>query len=194
MRNIDKFVVPMENVVIWSGGFTPEECDSIIQHGELAEFKQGSIGNGEVNNEVRNTKITWIEPTEDAKWIFEKMNTIISKVNFDKFQLKLSRFDGFQYSKYDIDCHYDWHTDVFVEPRDGLFRKLSISLMLTDQEEYTGGEFVFNETGNQEKSKTASPKKGDIVVFYSHIPHKVTPVETGTRITLVTWALGEKIV
>jgi predicted 2-oxoglutarate/Fe(II)-dependent dioxygenase YbiX len=66
--------------------------------------------------------------------------------------------------------------------------------MLTNPEEYEGGEFLINTRGDQDKEvPTLKVKMGDLLVFYSHLPHKVAPVTSGCRVTLVTWALGAKL-
>lgn len=196
-RNIDRYVPPMEQHVIWSGGFTEEECDMIKQTGELAEFVEAKVGSGVeggmFDESIRKTKIVWIEPLEENKWIFERMNELAAKINFDKFQMKLKQFDAFQYSKYPVGNFYDWHTDTVTNPSNGLYRKLSFSLMLSDPTDFEGGEFIVSLFGTEAKTETLKLKKGDLVIFYSHLPHKVAPVTKGERITLVTWALGDKI-
>lgn len=194
MRNIDKFIHPIEPLVMWGQGFSSEECDSILQLGELAEFKKAAIGDGVTDDKVRNTKIVWIEPSPDTYWVFDRMNELCGKINFDKFQLDLKQFDGFQYTKYEVDSHYDWHIDTINNPTNGLFRKLSFVLMLTDPSEFEGGDLLLNSDGNVDHCHKVTFNKGDLAVFYSHIPHKVTPVTTGTRVTLVTWARGPKLV
>lgn len=200
MHNIDIFKPPIENYVIWSGGYTPEECDEIIQFGELEEFKEASVGGGRgisgvTDNKIRNTKIVWIQPRDESKWIFERMNALVGRINFDKFQLQLDKFDGFQYSKYEIGGHYAWHTDTTNDPVvPNQYRKLSFSLLLSSPEEYEGGDLLINHNGNQEDAVLIKPKKGDFVAFYAHLPHKVAPVTSGTRLSLVTWALGDKLV
>jgi PKHD-type hydroxylase len=195
-RKISKYSPPIENIVIWGKGFTEEECDKIIEESELQEFNfsRGEIGNGDIDTEIRNSDIFWLQPNENNNWIFDRMNEILAKVNFDKFQMDLITFDGFQYTKYDVDSHYNWHVDTQKEREDGHYRKLSLSLMLSNQDEFEGGEFIFNENGDQEKAKGIKLNKGDLVIFYSTIPHKVCPVTKGQRLTLVTWALGPKIV
>ena len=35
--------------------------------------------------------------------------------------------------------------------------------------------------------------KGTMIIFDSRIPHRVTPVTKGTRISLVAWMLGPKL-
>ena len=39
----------------------------------------------------------------------------------------------------------------------------------------------------------APKSKGTMIVFDSRIPHRVTPVTSGQRISLVTWMLGPKL-
>lgn len=194
-RSIDRHVPLMEDLVIWSGGFTEEECDLIIQTGELFEFMKAGIGEGPgvVDEDTRKTNITWIEPYDEHKWLFEKFNEIVAKVNFDKFQLDLRRFDGFQYSKYEEGGHYKWHKDLSLMPNHGLYRKLSIVLMLSDPSEYEGGDLLLCTSGNLENIEHHRLEKGDIAFFYSTTPHKVEPVTKGTRLTLVTWCLGDKL-
>ena len=196
MRKIDEFVPKWENFVIWRGGYTLEECDMIIQEGELAEFQKAGLGYGDnsrIDLDARDSDIVWIEPKPEAHWIFDRMNQICSRINFDKFGIQLDRFDGFQYSKYNVDGHFEWHSDVVPEPPNNkLFRKLTFILMLSDEEDYEGGELAIYNGGDFDNSNKFKIKKGDIIAMYSFTPHKVFPVIKGTRLTLVTWALGEK--
>jgi len=202
MRNIDLYVPPYEPFCIFNECFTPADCDRIIEHGELAEFSRGAIGGsrknpeGETNDKVRLSDIVWLQPDDDKKWIFERMNEVATRVNHDKFQVKLAKFDGFQYSKYDVDGHYDWHIDILNQqiyggPAGWLFRKLTFSVFLNDPADYKGGELLLN-LGNQTKPYSVKPKKGDVVILHSYIPHKVKPVTSGVRNNLVTWGLGSK--
>jgi PKHD-type hydroxylase len=186
----------MEPFCIWSGAFTPEDCDRIVKNGELAEFQKGAVGEQKSqDNAVRDTDIAWIMPSPNTFWIFDRMNEVVSKVNFDKYQMDLREFDGFQYSKYAEKGHYDWHVDTEPNPRpSGLFRKLSCSLALSNPEDYEGGELLLNVTGKAENSAALRPTRGDLVLFYSSVPHKVMPVTKGKRVTLVTWACGPKLV
>lgn len=194
--NFRPFIPPIEPIVCWSGGFTPEECDRLIEIGELKEFESarvGDAGNNQENLTVRNTDVTWLHPADDTHWIFERMGALAAKINFDKFQLDLDVFDGFQFTRYKQDQHYDWHTDTMNTPPDGKFRKLSMIAMLTDPQEYEGGDVLFAPDGGVERVARWRPKKGDILAFYSHTPHKVEPVTSGRRITLVTWVKGDKL-
>jgi PKHD-type hydroxylase len=194
---IPQFTPQVEPYCVWGKAFTPEECDSIIEICETLEFQKGRVGgdpNGGVIDDVRNSDITWLHPTHDNDWIHKRLSSLMSRINYDKFQVDLDCFDGFQYSKYGPDQHYGWHTDTIIAPPNAeQHRKLSMSLMLTDPADYEGGELLLAPNGDNQKATSIKRDKGDLVVFYSHTPHKVVPVTKGERVTLVSWALGPKL-
>ena len=66
-------------------------------------------------------------------------------------------------------------------------RKVSVIVQLSDTSEYKGGELQIN-TGGQ--IKTIPKVKGSVVIFPSYLLHRVTPVTTGLRKSLVLWAGG----
>lgn len=184
---------PFQPYCCYSGGFTPEECDKIVDLAELYEFRKGRVGNNATDLDTRDSDITWLHANEETHWIHERISAIVSKVNFDKFQLDLNLLDGVQYTKYSTEQHYDWHIDsnVGVPVRD--HRKLSMTLMLSHPDDYEGGSLVLNTGGNPDRAESFKPPRGDIVFFYSFVPHKVMPVTKGERVSLVTWVLGPKL-
>ena len=108
-----------------------------------------------------------------------------------------------QFTKYKLNQFYDWHCDSWDRPYDkpddpsrhGKIRKLSCTVSLSDGNEYKGGEFEFD-MRNTDKG-TNQPyvcheikPKGSIVVFPSFVWHRVKPVTSGTRYSLVIWNLG----
>ena len=74
---------------------------------------------------------------------------------------------------------YNWHKDVLD------YRTLSFSILLNDSKEYEGGEFEFRDI--ELKNFT---KQTDMIMFYSDLKHRVTPVTKGTRYSLVGWLSG----
>lgn len=200
---IPQFALPVEYFCVWGNAFTPEECDTIIDMCELLEFEKGRVGgpkpedvvpiNGELHSDTRDSDITWLNPTHENDWVHKRFASLISRINHDKFQVDLDGFDGFQYSKYSLDQHYDWHTDPIQNPPNPeMHRKISATLMLTDPKDYEGGELLLAPHGNNAKPLSIKRERGDLVVFYSFVPHRVTPVTAGDRISLVTWAMGPK--
>ena len=60
--------------------------------------------------------------------------------------------------------------------------------MLSDPEDYEGGELEINIGGNN--FDKIEMEKGDVAFFDSWFTHRVNPVISGTRRTLVFWAHG----
>lgn len=193
MNAIPELHLPLENLVVWENGFTADELDQIIALGELAEFNKGQIGTGSratVDNAVRDTDITWLEPSPDTQWVYDRMTQFAARINHDKFQFDLSHFQPFQYGKYQPGGHYTWHTDS--GPNFPEHRKLSFVVGLSDPAAYEGGELELNTGGDADKAHGMKIRRGDLVVFPSFVPHRVKPVTSGQRMTLVGWAVGPK--
>lgn len=191
---IRQYMPPLISHLAWDL-FKPEECDKIKKIGELREFtkaKMGSPGKTHEDSAYRDTDVSWIQPDEKNIWMFHRIDELVAYLNFTHFQKQLVCFDQFQYSKYKEGGHYKYHSDVIPNPQNGLFRKLSIVVMLSDEDEYEGGVFNFIPHGNVDDPVRVKLKKGQILIFDSTMIHKVEPVTKGKRITLVTWALGEK--
>lgn len=177
----------------WENGFTSEELDSICNIGERMPPQNSMVGTneGQINEKIRNSVISWIEP---EGWLSEKLEYIARQLNGKYFGLDLWGFgESFQYTTYKYDKkrktkqHYDWHMDQ--GPSEGPPRKLSLVLQLSDPSEYEGGNLEIM-TGNS--SQSCRKEKGLIYAFPSYIMHRVSPVTKGIRRTLVVWISGPK--
>lgn len=75
----------------------------------------------------------------------------------------------------------------------GKVRKISMTLNLTDPDEYEGGDLMFNfgaSTDYEPFTFKEARKQGTIVIFPSFLEHCVSPVKKGIRYSLVLWTLG----
>ena len=95
-----------------------------------------------------------------------------------------------QISKYEVGQFYGKHQD-FGYNKDTIShtRKLSITVQLSSEEEYEGGELVLESGDNV---FTCPKSKGTILIFDSRIIHQVKPVTSGVRYSLVKWIHGER--
>ena len=66
-------------------------------------------------------------------------------------------------------------------------RKLSCVMLLNDPSEYEGGDFEVMTNNQPLKIEFI---KGRLIVFPSYILHRVTPIKSGVRRTLVNWISG----
>jgi PKHD-type hydroxylase len=147
----------------------------------------------------RNSNVVWL----DDQWIYNEIHPYIYKANEEagwNFEWNLS--ESCQFTKYSKGQYYGWHCDStetpYTEegPLKGKIRKLSVTVSLSNSTDYKGGELEFdfrnkdpNEKQNIHKCVEILPK-GSIVVFPSFVWHRVCPVITGTRYSLVIWNLG----
>jgi PKHD-type hydroxylase len=90
-------------------------------------------------SDVRKSKVSWLYSCDDMEWVFRRVTDIILNLNerffgFDIFGLN----EGFQFTNYKAPSDkYGKHVDRAL---DFVVRKLSVSIQLTDPEEYEGGE------------------------------------------------------
>jgi PKHD-type hydroxylase len=180
------------------GWFDANQCKDLLSLGELLAFKPGAVGNNMVESGVRDSNVAWIDDNPNGPnhqlrvWLINHFAAAIGRVNRDRFQVDLDHFHPPQFTKYDLNQHYNWHTDAEEGKEAETVRKLSAVLMLTGPEEYEGGELELNINGNPEKTLKLKPPAGTIVFFNAAMPHRVLPVTEGTRASIVVWAEGPK--
>jgi PKHD-type hydroxylase len=173
----------------WEGAFTDQELDWLQQKAKEAT-QEAQVVNGKnmvVSEEIRRSELNWLGKTEETAWVFEKLANVTASLNADYFGFDLTGFgEDLQLTNYHEarQGHYRWHQDFGLE---GISRKLSLVLQLSDPSEYEGGELQILTSGNP---NTMQKKRGFITVFPSWTLHQVTPVTKGTRQTLVTWVSG----
>lgn len=100
--------------------------------------------------------------------------------------------------------HYDWHNDAEIFPNyntpqqfvecPSFQRKLTIIVQLANGDEYTGGDLQIarQDGGNLlEGYEEAARQLGTVIVFPSFLEHRITPVESGERMSAVLWMNGK---
>lgn len=195
MPSFTKYIRPLPQFCIVENFFTEEEVDKIIDLEELQEFTEGKLGNGastNTNKQYRDSDISWLRWSPESGWIFDKFGSLMGQVNHSHFMYDIDGFDAFQYTKYKPKQHYNWHFDAFTEFH-GFERKISAVVILSDPKKYSGGEFEIVTDGNIEKPFSIKPPKGSVIFFASWMPHRVAPVKSGVRKSLVAWIMGKRV-
>lgn len=134
------------------------------------------------NNDVRKSMVAFTNLND-----FEFLHTLLIKeLNrhfiFDGYEIDMNV--TYQFTKYNVGDYYNWHTDSGQSSQ--AKRKISVVILLN--EDYVGGDLVLKIGGEE---VIANKKTGNMFLFNSSTLHKVTPVESGVRYSLVTW-LGLK--
>jgi PKHD-type hydroxylase len=181
----DSSNINQTNYYWFNRGFSNDEIDKIINGVKLLPNKKATIVGDVVDDTIRKSNIKWIPFSNEWDWLYEKIIGQVKEANkiwgFDINHL----VDNIQYTEYEAGGgHYDWHLDIGP----GIaHRKISIVIQLSEPTEYDGGNLEFKFGGG---NTTAPNSKGDVILFPSFILHRVTPVQTGNRKSLVLWVGG----
>jgi PKHD-type hydroxylase len=140
---IPKKTTQPTNYYYFKNGFTDDEITKILNNLDNIPFKEGALGEKLVTNkDMRSSKIKWIPKTDDWLWLYNKLINYISQANDALWNFDIiSINDNIQLSEYtDTDgSHYNWHQDIGNGTLS--FRKISITVQLSDTNDYEGGDF-----------------------------------------------------
>jgi len=175
----------------FQNAFSEEELTRLYDLLESLQYQDATtIGNqDEKISEVRSSKIKWIPQTNNWQWLYQKLFNMIEEANGTLWNFDLFGTNEFiQYTEYlaSDQGHYDWHQDI--GPGGPSLRKVSLVVQLTEAEEYEGGDLQIWPGGN---IWTVPKGKGNVAIFPSYMMHRVTPMTSGVRKSLVLWAGGQ---
>lgn len=172
-------------------GFSKPELDKIYQSIASLPFQKATlIGGADNADQIRSSSIKWIPQTEDWKWLYDRLMKYAVEANTELWGFDLiSALELIQYTEYydTANGHYDWHQDF--GPGTPSHRKVSITVQLSEADEYEGGELEI--WGGGTDLRTAPRGAGVVVVFPSYMMHRVTKVTKGTRRSFVLWIGGQ---
>ena len=172
----------------WTVAFTPEECEQIIDIGNSLIKSDGDLYEGEINFDIRKSKVSWIPVNPDTAWIFARCTDMVNAINDQYFKFDLSYIESLQFTTYESPGDfYTKHLDIGYES--GGTRKLSFSIQLAPPESYEGSRLLLHTGVTPAVGLT---QQGAATIFPSYTLHEVTPITSGTRYSLVGWVIGPK--
>ena len=199
---------------VWYYTDIPEKVVKLIEEDLSLKFDEymgdSKLMGDALNKDKRNSQNAWV-PTNH--WLGGFMWHYISRANRENFLYDLRCIDGesMQYTKYGPGQFYSWHNDAgiagaykpqsygnrtdglaqdFVNENIELVRKLSFVLQLSDPDDYEGGNLqLLDESGN---TYFAPRKRGTVILFDSRTQHRVLPVKSGLRKSIVGWTVGPR--
>jgi|21_taG_2_1085346.scaffolds.fasta_scaffold71435_2 PKHD-type hydroxylase len=167
-------------------------CNSIIKNFSIQKNEQATIGSiadgGLIKKRTRNSLVHWI----NEKWMYDLIHRFVGLSNQNAgWNFDVNFTEKVQFTKYKLNQHYTWHKDTHCPDNNEPIRKISSVMFLNNPKDYKGGEFQFK-LDNEKKQEIVSvkPDAGTVIVFPSFITHRVTPVLSGERYTLVSWTKG----
>ena len=128
----------------WEKGEIPSDlCDYIVDTINKNEFKKGKTGGWGEEAELQPSKREVDMQFSNANWINALLCGYIRYANHANFHYDLSDWDkeALQISKYSKGEFYKMHMDF--GPDIHMTRKLSITVQLSDENDYEGGDLRF---------------------------------------------------
>jgi len=169
--------------------FTHEECDRIIGLGNSHPRQVSAVNvTNDVLNSLRKGHVVFLKSTDSNNdWIFEKMATAVRGLNKQFWNFDLNFIETLQFSIYDDpNDFYGAHMDMAHARPEA--RKLSIVVQLSDPADYQGSNLQFH-SSNLNFYDTINDR-GTLIAFPSYMVHRVTPLTSGIRYSLVSWVCG----
>jgi len=172
--------------------FNPAQCQDIINMGHKQKAQKAEVGfkdkpGGNYDTKKRVTTISWI-PFKAMPDMYRIIERTMKQVNGNHFGYEgMTLTEPAQFTEYPKGGFYDWHMDAEVNCRfEPPVRKISMTILLSPQTEFEGGDLEFMTEGN----KPPNLIQGQAIFFCSLLRHRVAKVKKGVRQSLVMWFGG----
>ena len=157
-----------------------EECYDILDKFLNVELEVAEVSHTKSYDsliKIRDSKIVFTQ----LPYYKKKLETLLRNEIIIK-GFELDEIENFQFTKYELNGHYDWHTD---SSDSGYYAKRFCSVVIQLNDEYDGGELLYKDTNDD----VVEFKKGvgNLFIFNSSTSHKVNPIIRGERYSLVSW-------
>ena len=171
--------------------FSPAQCQNIIDMGHQQKKEEAKVGtdtkDSKYDTKKRITTISWI-PFKALPEMYAIIERSMKQVNGNHFGYEgMTITELAQFTEYPKGGFYDWHMDADVNCQfEPPVRKISMTILLSPQNEFEGGDLEFMAEGN----KPPQLLQGQAIFFCSMIRHRVIKVKKGMRRSLVMWFGG----
>ena len=172
--------------------FTPQQCQDIINMGHQQKAEEARVGHkdgkqGAYDTKKRITTISWI-PFPAMPEMYKIIERSMLQANRNHFGYEgMTITEQAQFTEYPKGGFYDWHMDADITGRyEPPVRKISMTILLSNQSEFEGGNLEFMAEGNRPPSLI----QGQAIFFNSMLRHRVAKVKKGIRRSLVMWFGG----
>ena len=134
-----------------------------------------------VNKETRDAYTHHLS-YEESPFIFEAVASYYMQL-YSWIDLDLTEVPEVQYTRYEMGGKYIWHTDN-IKSRGSKIRGLTMTINLSDETEYEGGELLVQRGKDTLKLDKSA---GSFIIFPATLKHMACQVTSGVREALVIW-------
>jgi PKHD-type hydroxylase len=162
--------------------FSDEECLGIIDLGRRRPPIAAGLARPIENYRVATA--AQLDLDSASRWLFDRLANIFTAVNrWYRFDIQGLR-EPLLYCEYPPGGQFGWHIDCGSGATAS--RKISLSVQLSGEHEYSGGALEFAVHGELAESR----QRGTVIAFPAFFPHRVEPVTCGIRHALIAWTHG----
>jgi len=203
------------HMLIFPGAVPAPLCDKIVREGDKLVLEKAKVvsptGGREDQSRKRDTHIARFMHEPQHQWLYDEAWSIVQQLNAKNWNFEINALEPPQYTVYGPHQFFGWHRDNAPysvrkhQAQTELTRKISISIQLSSDHEYQGGDFevIQDETKGLPEDDFAPAshafgpevskqmrQKGTLLAFPAIFMHRVTPVLSGVRKALVVWGGG----
>lgn len=169
---------------------TDEECDAMVADLTKLQWTQGMAPGALYREKVKGNHEIAFQMSKETAVADQHMKEISRKVMESKFvrsRIFANSMVNPRFNLYQDGGFYGKHADsAFMgDSRRQVRTDISMTLFLTDPDEYEGGEICL-EYASGETFQLKEPK-GTMLFYPSGVMHEVKPVTKGKRIAFVAW-------
>jgi len=166
--------------------YTQEECVAICK--AMEQNINVTLKDMPSQTSVKTSKVGMVEYGK-VKDLLSKLKDLSLDANKHLFGFDLFQFtdlDVLLYNVYNVNEEYTWHIDASR----GEVKDIKLTILLNvSTEPFEGGDLeLFFSAGSEQIVEFRKP--GSFFVFPSWVPHRVTPVTSGTRRTITLFLQG----
>lgn len=180
----------LQNAIVFRNVFG--DLSWFIDNQKQKELQQSGIvraNNDGYDAEFRYSDQVTVSPTNP---VVEKVREVSRFANENYFKININKYSHENhFVEYGVGGKFEQHNDIIwkadVNDLDKKpVRKMTCVTLLNS--DFTGGKLALWYMG---KRYSFPFNAGDVILFPAYVQHKVDPVESGVRYSLVSWSYGE---
>jgi hypothetical protein len=87
--------------IVWNDVFTGAELDAFEEYGDRMLHQKAQLAlAGDVRDEIRITRVAWLEHNRDTAALYERLIQVTRKLNEDIYRFEVTGLETIQYSVY----------------------------------------------------------------------------------------------
>tara|TARA_B100000575_G_scaffold291551_1_gene297764 strand:- start:95 stop:679 length:585 start_codon:yes stop_codon:yes gene_type:complete len=188
---------PKDLIAHRPGFLSPEHCRNIIHMKEKLNLVPGQVYDErrpDHTSQNRICNLAFITP--DSFPYTDRIRELVNQYNNKKDNYILNDRLDLQFVEYNEGAWFKRHQDTFLDISNRAMgeetRKISLTIQLSDTNDYTGGDVVITTSKTEEGSNGTiiSREQGSVTIFPSYFNHEVNKITSGVRYALVAWQWG----